>query len=175
MADPFVGEIRIFPFNFAPLGWALCNGQILPISQYAALFSLLGVAYGGDGRTTFGLPNLPGRAPVSVGQGPGLSLYALGEVGGETAVTVLATQMPAHTHSVQAKETPPAAGDGAPGSSVFLARSTDGLAYANAADPGLMSPSAISIAGGSEPHNNLMPYLTFNFCIALQGVFPTRP
>jgi len=175
MADPFVAEIRIFPFNFAPVGWALCNGQILPIAQNAALFSLLGTAYGGDGKTTFGLPNLPGRASVGAGQGLGLSTYYLGEVGGEPAVTVLVNQMPVHTHSVQAKETPPPSGSGVPSSSVFFARSSGGLAYANAASPGLMNPGAISVAGGSQPHNNLMPYLTFNFCIALQGVFPTRP
>jgi microcystin-dependent protein len=174
MADPFVAEIRIFPFNFAPTGWALCNGQLMPISQNTALFSLLGTTYGGDGKSTFALPDLQRRAPMHPGQGPGLSLHDLGEVGGSESVTLLQSEIPFHTHSVMASNE-----DGdlrVPGPARLLARPTDGLAYA---PPGsgsqvMLSPQALQPAGGSQPHNNMQPYLTLNFCIALQGVFPPR-
>jgi len=175
--DPFVAEIRIFPFNFAPKGWALCNGQLMPISQNTALFSLLGTTYGGDGRSTFALPNLQGRTPIHPGQGPGLSLYDLGETLGEEAVTLLQSQISAHGHTLNAED--PAVGNAdqsAPGSTSVLAQSTGGFAYRPDAtsQPAQMNPATLSVIGGGQPHNNLQPYLTVNFCIALQGVYPAR-
>lgn len=174
MADPFVAEIRIFPFNFAPKGWAWCNGQLLPISQNTALFSLLGTTYGGDGKSTFALPNLQGRAPMHPGQGPGLSLHDLGETGGTEAVTLLQSEIPAHSHTVQAANFP--ADIQAPTPDVALARSTGGNAYQSVTNQDLvqMAPQALAPAGGGFPHNNMQPYLTFYFNIALQGVFPPR-
>ena len=171
--DPFVAEIRIFPFNFAPKGWAFCNGQILPISQNTALFSLLGTTYGGDGTSNFALPNLQGNAPMHPGQGPGLSLHDLGETGGSDTVTLLTSEMPSHTHSLRAATD---LGDlNAPAPARSLARSDGGFAYQNATS-GLvpLANAAIAPIGGDQPHNNLMPYLTLNFCIALQGVYPPR-
>ena len=174
--DPFIAEIRVFPFNFAPRGWALCNGQLMSVSQNTALFSILGTTYGGDGRTNFGLPNLQGNAPMMPGQGPGLPLHHLGETGGVTSVTLTTQQMPMHWHywngSMQTAE------DRTPANE-FVARATGGNLY-DAGDPSnpqvvAMAPSAISTAFGDRPHNNMQPYLTFNFCIALQGVFPNRP
>jgi microcystin-dependent protein len=173
MADPFVAEIRIFPFNFAPRGWAWCDGQLMPLPQNTALFSLLGTTYGGDGDTTFALPDLQGRAPMHPGQGPGLSLHDLGETGGSDTVTLLESEIPSHTHSLMAQNTP--ANVAAPSPLVTLARSSGGFAYQAAGPtPVLMSPAKIPPAGGDQPHNNLMPYLTFYFNIALQGVFPPR-
>lgn len=174
MADPFVAEIRIFPFNFAPKGWALCDGQLLPISQNTALFSLLGTTYGGDGKSTFALPNLQGSAAMHPGQGSGLSLRDLGEVGGSETVTLQTSEMPFHTHSLRGSTDP---GDNTvPGPTISLAQSTGALAYVNNANPdSQMAPQALPPAGGGLPHNNMQPYLTFNFCIALQGVFPSRP
>lgn len=172
--DPFVAEIRIFPFNFAPKGWALCNGQLLPISQNTALFSLLGTTYGGDGKSTFALPNMQGNAPMHPGQGAGLSLHDLGETGGTATVSLLVSEMPVHSHGLQAAST---VGDtNAPGPAVSLARSHNATAYQNntTAAQVAMHPQAIATTGGSQPHNNMMPYLTLNFCIALQGVFPPR-
>jgi microcystin-dependent protein len=171
--DPFLAEIRIFPFNFAPKGWALCDGQILPISQNTALFSLLGTTYGGDGKSNFALPNLQGNAPMHPGQGPGLSLHDLGETGGSDTVTLLTSEMPSHTHSLRAATDP---GDlNAPAPARSLARSDGGFAY-QSTTTGLvpLAASAITPAGGDQPHNNLMPYLTLTFCIALQGVYPPR-
>jgi microcystin-dependent protein len=173
MADPFVAEIRIFPFNFAPKGWAWCNGQLLPLSQNTALFSLLGTTYGGDGRSNFALPDLEGRAPMHPGQGPGLSLHDLGETGGSETVSLLESEMPAHAHALRASQDP---GDiFAPGPTVSLASTTGGTSY----QPGntgivMMAPEALAPAGGDQPHNNMQPYLTFFFNIALQGVFPPR-
>ena len=174
MADPFVAEIRIYGFNFAPTGWAQCNGQLLPLSQNTALFSLLGTTYGGDGKSTFALPNLQGSAPLHPGQGQGLSLYDLGQQGGAQFVTLLESEMPFHTHSVMASSDP---GDLQVGSPVrAYARSGSGFGYNSATSPlTAMAPQALGVAGGSLPHNNMMPYLTLNFCIALQGVFPARP
>jgi microcystin-dependent protein len=169
--DPFVAEIRIFPFNFAPRGWAFCDGQILPISQNTALFSLLGTTYGGNGASNFGLPNLQGRAPMFQGQGPGLSLRDLGENIGAETVTLLESETPAHTHTVRASSD-----DGelqAPTSTRSLARSIGGFLY-QTPPTSLVAMAALPTAGGSLPHNNMMPYLTLNFCIALQGVFPPR-
>ena len=175
MSNPFVAEVRIFPFNVAPKGWAFCNGQLLPISQNTALFSLLGTTYGGDGKSTFALPNMEGSAPIQAGQGPGLSLYDLGESGGSDFVTLLDTEMPAHSHPISAAPTLIAADNDIPtGNS--LGKSSQGNAYdAFTAQKAVqMDFQSISPAGGSLPHNNLMPYLTLNFNIALQGVFPPR-
>jgi microcystin-dependent protein len=175
MADPFVAEIRIFAGNFAPTGWALCNGQLLPISQNTALFSLLGTTYGGDGKSTFALPNLQGSAPLQAGQGPGLSLRDLGETGGEQSVTLLQTEMPAHSHSAQgstgSNQTTPVGNSWASG-----AKLGGGNLYfpSTQASNVQMNPFGTSIAGGNLPHNNMPPYLGLTFIIALQGVFPPR-
>lgn len=170
MADPFVAEIRIFPFNFAPKGWAFCNGQLLPLSQNTALFSLLGTTYGGDGKSTFALPDLEGRAPMHPGQGPGLSLHDLGETGGSETVTLLQSEIPAHSHGLRAVED-----DGGflgPGGNMFAAGNQ---MYSNPAVTNTaLAPQALAPAGGDQPHNNMMPYLALNFNIALQGVFPPR-
>ena len=174
MADPFVAEIRIFPFNFAPRGWAFCDGQLLPLSQNTALFSLLGTTYGGNGMSNFALPDLQGRAPMHPGQGPGLSLHDLGETGGSETVSLLESEIPAHTHALRVDAADPADVQ-APTAGVVLARSTGGNAYASS--PLALTPlagEALAPAGGDAPHNNMMPYLTFNFCIALQGVYPPR-
>jgi microcystin-dependent protein len=174
MADPFVAEIRVFPFNFRPKGWAWCDGQLMPISQNTALFSLLGTTYGGDGKSTFALPDLRGSAPMHPGQGPGLSLHDLGETGGSETVTLLESEIPAHSHSFNAANFP---GDiQAPVPTVSLARSSGGNGYQTTVNSDItqMNPSALAPAGGDQPHNNLMPYLTLSFCIALQGVFPPR-
>jgi microcystin-dependent protein len=172
--DPFVAEIRIFPFNFAPKGWAFCDGQILPLSQNTALFSLLGTTYGGDGKSNFALPNMQGNVPMQPGQGPGLSLHDLGETGGSETVTLLESEIPSHAHqlmgsSVQSSKPNPAGN--------ALCRVSSGATpYVAPAGAPLanFSDKALTPAGGDQPHNNMMPYLTLNFCIALQGVFPPR-
>jgi microcystin-dependent protein len=174
MSDPFVAEIRMFGFNFAPTGWAQCNGQLLPISQNTALFSLLGTYYGGDGKSTFALPNLQGSVPLHQGQGQGLSERFLGEQSGAQFVTLLVSEMPAHTHVMQANAAP--ATLNAPDTGRGLARSSGGNVYKSGSNPNTqMAFQALSPAGGSLPHNNLMPYLVVNFCIAMQGIFPQRP
>lgn len=175
MADPFVAEIRIFPFNFAPTGWAFCDGQILPLSQNTALFSLLGTTYGGDGKSNFALPNMQGNAPIHAGQGPGLSLYDLGQTGGSDTVSLLETEIPSHQHGMLSAPTIVAA-DSNICTSNSMGKSSQGNAYTayNAASVVQLSPYALAPAGGDLPHNNLMPYLTLNFCIAMQGVFPPR-
>ncbi|GGO39218.1 phage tail protein [Deinococcus humi] len=173
--EPFLAEIRAFPFTFAPSGWALCNGQLLPISQNTALFSLLGVTYGGDGKSTFGLPNLQGAAPLMPGQGNGLSAYDLGQSGGSENVTLLPTEMPIHIHFQMADTLDPADLN-APNPSRTLAQSQGVFAYQpSTANLVQMAPQALTPAGGSLPHSNMMPSLVMNFCIALQGVFPQRP
>ncbi len=172
MADPFVAEIRIFPFNFAPKGWAWCDGQLLPLSQNTALFSLLGTTYGGDGRSTFALPDLQGRAPMHPGQGPGLSLHDLGETGGSETVTLLESETPNHTHALRAN-TIDLADTNVPNPNAAFALSAGGTLYQATADTQL-APGALVPAGGDQPHNNLQPYLTCYFAIALQGVFPPR-
>jgi microcystin-dependent protein len=172
MANPFVAEIRIMPFNFAPTGWAFCNGQLMPISQNTALFSLLGTTYGGDGKSTFALPNMQGNAPMQAGQGPGLSLRDLGETGGEQTVTLLQTEIPAHSHIAVADGV---ADTASPQNNTWgSALKGHGDLYAPASSLVQMSPLALSIAGGNLPHNNLQPFLTLNFVIALQGVYPAR-
>ena len=166
MSTPFLGEIRTFGFNFAPRGYAMCNGQTLSISQNDALFSLLGTTYGGNGTTTFNLPDLRGRHGIHFGQGPGLGNYVEGEQAGTETVTLLSTEMPQHSHQPQAStvdETTNRPGSAFP---------TKGGVYAGATDTTLMGPT--NTAGGNQPHNNLPPYLVLNYCIALQGVFPSR-
>ena len=174
MADPFVAEIRIFGGNFAPKGWAFCSGQLLPISQNTALFSLLGTTYGGDGVSTFALPDLQGHAPMFWGQGPGLSDRFIGEAGGESSVTLLTSEMPAHGHSLLASAGVAAGRDP---TNNPLARSRNGMAYQTDVNQGLTSlaPQAVGISGSSFPHNNMQPYLGLTFIIALQGIFPSRP
>jgi microcystin-dependent protein len=170
--DPFVAEIRMFPFNFAPKGWAFCDGQILPLSQNTALFSLLGTTYGGDGKSNFALPNMQGNVPLHPGQGPGLSLYDLGEQGGSETVTLLESEMPAHAHGLMGSADP--ADQLAPAPTRSFAVSQNVQAYTPAANLVNMADQALAPAGGDQPHNNMMPYLTVSFCIALQGVFPPR-
>jgi microcystin-dependent protein len=179
MSSPFVAEIRIFGFNFAPRGWAFCNGQLLPISQNTALFSLLGTYYGGDGKSTFGLPDLQGAAPMATdgsrGPGPGVSSHPYpGEVGGSQFVTLLQSEIPSHTHALNT--TPVASLVAVPGPTVALGRSRGLNAYQSntTANLAALSPNAIAPTGGDQPHNNLQPYLVLNFCIALQGVYPPR-
>jgi microcystin-dependent protein len=172
--DPFVAEIRILPFSFPPKGWAFCDGQILPLSQNTALFSLLGTTYGGDGKSNFGLPNMQGNTPMHPGQGPGLSLHDLGEIGGSQTVTLLESEIPSHSHSLMANAI--AGNVNAPSSGVSLARSRNANAYQSNVTQNLvlMADQAVTPAGGDQPHNNMQPYLTLNFCIALQGVYPPR-
>ena len=174
MADPFVAEIRIFWFNFAPTGWAQCNGQLLPISQNTALFSLLGTYYGGDGKSTFALPDLEGAAALHQGQGNGLSLYDLGQMGGTETVTLQQSEMPAHMHSVMVSNQQ---GDiQQPTNSTSIGRPVGAVPFvAPSGNPVVtMAFDTLTPSGGDQPHNNMMPYLTFYFCIALQGVFPPR-
>jgi len=177
MAHPFVAEIRMFAGNFAPKGWALCNGQLMPLSQNTALFSLLGTTYGGDGKSNFALPNLQGSAPMQSGQGPGLSLHDLGERGGTPTVTLLPTEMASHNHLANCL-------NGANGdqNNPILWAKTAGAGrqqgppnYATTGPPTvLMKPAAIGTTGGNQPHNNMSPYLAVTFIIALQGVYPPR-
>lgn len=176
MADPFVAEIRIFPFNFPPKGWAFCDGQLLPLSQNTALFSLLGTTYGGNGMSNFALPDMQGNTPMHPGQGPGLSLHDLGEMGGSDTVSLLESEIPAHSHAMLADKLD-TADKPAPGPDRALAISTNTKAYYADGAPSIvqLDYSALAPAGGDQPHNNLMPYLTLNFCIALQGIYPQRP
>lgn len=173
MSEPFIAEIRIFAGNFAPRGWAFCDGQLLPISQNTALFSLIGTTYGGDGRTTTALPNLQGRAPMHPGRGPGLTERRLGQKGGVETVTLSEAQMPNHTHSMNAANRN---GEDRPAVGNALARSTGGAMYqtnttANLVD---MANQALPATGGSQSHNNMQPFLTMNFIIALVGLYPSR-
>ena len=177
MSDPFVAEIRMFGFDFAPTGWAQCNGQLLPISQNTALFSLLGTTYGGDGKSTFALPDLQANAAMMPGQGQGLSLRDLGEIGGSESVTLLQSEIPFHTHTMMGFTQVPGDLFGPTAqSNAVLARSNNGAVYnTNTAGAVQMAPQALAPSGGSLPHNNMQPYLALNFCIAMQGIFPARP
>ena len=172
MADPFVAEIRIFSFNFAPKGWAFCDGQILPLSQNTALFSLLGTTYGGDGKSNFALPNLQGSAPMHPGQGPGLSLHDLGESGGSDTVTLIESEIPSHSHAMSVSSQ---IGTENQANGQLFAMGDGINLYGPAASPQTaMSGQALAQVGGDAPHNNMQPYLTLYFCIALQGVYPQR-
>lgn len=173
MSSPFIAEIRIVPLNFAPLGWAFCDGQVLPIAQNTALFSLLGTTYGGNGQTTFALPDLRGRVPLQQGQGPGLSDYVLGETGGAPTVSLLASELPAHTHTAQAAG---AAGLNSPEAAAWGAAvgRTPPPMYASGQPDAPMLPTALAPAGGGQPHNNMSPYLALYFVIAVQGIYPSR-
>lgn len=175
MSTPFVAEIRMFAGNFAPKGYALCNGQLMSLSQNTALFSLLGTTYGGNGQSTFGLPNFQGSAPMGQGQGAGLSLRPLGETGGEPSVTLLDSQMPQHNHTFQAGAGGARGGASTPANN-FLGSGNAGAdkIYAPSGVNSTMSQQAISITGSSSPHNNMPPYLCVFFIIALQGIFPSR-
>src|SRR3954447_16776424 len=166
--DPSVPEIRAFPFNFAPKGWAQCNGQLLPISQNTALFSLLGTMYGGDGKSTFGLPNLQGRAAMAWGQGQSGTPYYQGQEGGTESVTLVGAEIPSHSHALRATADP--ADVAVPNASAALAAADGGNAYATGSPDAQLAPEAIAPTGGTQPHNNLMPSMAFTFCIALQGV-----
>ena len=172
MSDPFVAEIRIFPFNYAPSGWAFCDGQILLISQNTALFSLLGTTYGGNGSTNFALPNLQGRAPMFYGQGAGLSSHYIGESSGQESVTLITSEMPPHNHNLASVAS--AASSASPVASVLAESATLNTTNKTGAQKPMAS-DAITIAGSSQPHNNMQPYLVLHFCIALTGVFPSRP
>ena len=166
MAEPFLSEIRIFSFNFPPKGWAFCNGQLLPINQNQALFALLGTTYGGNGQTNFALPNLQGEVPIHEGNG-----HTLGERAGSSAVTVNIQQLPQHLHQVNA--TLASATSNAPTTAMVPANSTSSQLYGSPQNLQAMAPAAVSNVGGSQPHTNMMPYLVLNFCIALQGIFPS--
>jgi len=177
--DPFLGSVRLYPFNFAPSGWAACQGQLLPISQNAALFSLLGTFYGGNGTSTFALPNLQGCVPIGMGQGTGLSNYTMGETAGAPTVTLIATQLPAHTHPLNSLSTkgaasaPTGAYPAGSLSSGFPVVAKDKL-YSSAAPNATMNAQTIAAAGAGGAHNNLQSYLAMGYYIALVGIFPTR-
>jgi microcystin-dependent protein len=176
MSEPFIGEIRMFGGNFAPSGWALCNGQLLSIAQNTALFSILGTSFGGNGQTTFALPDLRSRVPIQQGQGVGLSPYNVGQQGGSEAVTLLQTQMPSHNHIVNATSDN---GSAATASGNLLATASVGRGqtapqiYGGSA-PATMNPTMIAPTGGGQPHDNIQPYLCVTFIIALEGIFPSR-
>lgn len=168
MSEPFIGQISIFAFNFAPRGWAFCNGQILPIAQNTALFSLLGTTYGGNGQTTFALPNLQSRVPVHFGQGPGLSSYDLGQVAGTENVTLNTSQLPSHSHLTAVNN------GGATATRPNGSVPAGSGAYAAAGDGSAFNPAFIQNTGGSQPFGILPPYLALSFCIALEGIYPSR-
>ena len=172
MVTPYIGQISMVAFNFAPRGWAFCDGQLLPISQYTALFSLLGTTYGGDGRTTFALPDLRGRVPMHEGDGPGLSDRSLGAKGGSETVTLLSSQMPSHNHMANANGD--SGGQFTPVNGFWAAEGSQAAATYAATANGTMNVNAISMAGGNQSHNNMQPYLVIAFVIALYGVYPPR-
>ncbi len=172
MSDQFVGEVRLFGCNFAPTGWATCDGQLMPISQNTALFSLIGTYYGGDGRSTFALPDLRDRLAVGAGGGAGLTHREVGETGGSAAETLAEAQMPPHGHGLMAALSPTTT---SPALAAMAPSATGAPAYHAASAPTPMSPSALTPAGGWQPHENRGPALSVNFCIALQGIFPPRP
>lgn len=179
MSSPFLAEIRIWACNFAPFGWAMCDGQLLPISQNTALFSLIGTFYGGNGTSNFQLPNFQGNVPIHQGQGSFGTTYSVGEQGGVGNVTLLFDDMPSHSHFLNADTG--SATNASPAGNVYMHSqavnqgvTSQVLLYSTTAPNTLLSPTPIQVSGGSQPHNNMMPYLTLNFCIALQGIFPSR-
>jgi microcystin-dependent protein len=175
MSEPYVGEIRLFPYNFAPNGWFDCDGRLLAISEYEVLYTLLGTTYGGDGVTTFGLPNLAGRVPVHQGTGPGLGTYVLGQMAGTESVTLLANQLPTHSHPFYAADS--AASAPAPAATLQLGSVSGDTLYTNSTagiGSGNLAPTAVSATGGNQPHDNTMPSLVARFCIAWAGVFPSQ-
>lgn len=173
MSEPFLGEIRNFGFNFAPQGWAFCAGQLLPISQNTALFALIGTFYGGNGTTNFALPNMQGCIPTGQGSGAGLSSYEIGEASGAATVSLIAANLPAHTHTLPASAT--AGRVSTPAASSVLGATGRGVAAAYAASgSSTMAVPSVGPAGSGSPHNNMMPFLVTNYCIALQGIFPSR-
>jgi microcystin-dependent protein len=174
MSEPFIAEVRIFAGNFAPRSWAFCDGQLLPIAQNTALFSLIGTTYGGDGRTTTALPNLQGRAPMHPGRGPGLTSRRLGEKVGVETVTLSEAQIPSHTHTFRVDSTPPQPGGPTNTTSVAGSRSINAWQTNTSANLVDMSSASISTTGGGQAHANLQPFLTLNFIIALQGLYPSR-
>ncbi len=169
--DPFLGQLALVPYNFPPKGWALCNGQLLSINQNQALFALLGTTYGGNGQTTFALPDLRGRVPISSGQGPGLSNYILGQTGGEESHTLTVSEIPAHSHLLSADTS---VGTSERPNGGLPARNAAGVPQYGGSATGTMSASGVQSSGGSQPHNNMQPYVTLNWIIALQGVFPSQ-
>jgi microcystin-dependent protein len=169
--EPFLGSLLLVPFSFAPTGWALCNGQLLPISQYTALFSLLGTTFGGDGVNTFALPDLRGRVPISSGQGPGLQNYNLAQTGGAESVTLGVNQLPSHNHSVN---TVSGAGTSSHPANEYLASSTSGHIYASSRPDSTLNANAVSHAGGGQPVDIRSPYMTLNWIIALAGIYPSQ-
>ena len=175
MSTPFIGEIRMFPFNFAPVGWQFCDGSLLPISQYDVLFTLIGTTYGGDGQSTFAVPDLRGRLPIHQGQGPGLSNYVIGQTGGTESVTITTQQIPAHTHGLAA--TTAAATALTPANNLLPAAVSGDTFYTNTITGNTAAPMSaqmLSPAGGSQPHDNTMPTLTVQYCIAYQGIYPSQ-
>jgi microcystin-dependent protein len=171
MSEPFLGEIRVFALNFEPRGWAACDGRLLPISVNTALFSILGTTFGGDGRTTFGLPNLRGRIPLGAGAGPGLTPRNLGESAGTETVTLSLNQLPPHNHAAKCNS---GNGNQYGPANHYWAQDAGGAKEYGATGTGKMSAAAIGLAGGSQPHSNLQPYTVVNYCIALTGIFPPR-
>jgi microcystin-dependent protein len=175
MSQPYVGEVRLFPYNFAPNGWFDCDGRLLPISEYEVLYTLLGTTYGGDGVNTFGLPNLCGRVPIHQGTGLGLGTYVIGQMSGTESVTLISSQMPAHTHAFYAADS--AASGTAPAANLQLGSVSGDTLYTNSIAGiagGLLAPAAVGTAGGNQPHDNTMPSLVARFCIAWAGVFPSQ-
>jgi microcystin-dependent protein len=173
MSTPFIGEMRIFAGNFAPLGWALCNGQLLPIAQYDALFALIGTTYGGDGQTTFALPDLRGRVPLHYGAGPGLSSRTIGELGGAEQETLTTGQMPAHTHPPRALGSP--GSSSTPSGNVWAGVSVGAIYTAGDPAPATsMNAATVLPIGGSQPHDNIQPFQCVNFIIALEGIYPSQ-
>jgi microcystin-dependent protein len=169
MSQPYIGQIKIFAGNFAPQGWVFCDGRLLSISENDALFALIGTTYGGDGQTTFGVPDLRGRIPLNQGTGPGLSTYVIGQMMGSETVTLLPTQLPSHTHVASANG---AVATSPPNGATWANNSQ--LAYGSSASLQSMNPSSLMVSGGSQPHNNIMPYLTINFILSLFGIFPPQ-
>jgi microcystin-dependent protein len=174
MSQPFIGQIIAVGFNFAPVGWALCNGQLLPISEYSALFNLIGTTYGGNGQTTFALPNLQGQGVINQGQGSGLSAYVIGQQGGSEQISLTGSQVGSHSHALMASSQ--TGSTITPGTTVALAQNAQPAvnAYSTAAPNTSLAPSSIGLTGGGQPHENRQPFLTINYIIALFGIYPSQ-